>query len=122
MFVLAQAVAFAGAGIGAFFYLVKIHNELELKCEKWFVLAGATAAHSPLNHHGADPMIEEFVQLYVNGNHDMSAENWVRFQHFWFDLEHNPKANASESLCARGFRELCEHKMRRDKTIDQAKR
>lgn len=97
-------------------------EELDKKAEKWFVLAGTTALHSPDNHLGADPEIERFVTLYRRHNHDMPEEtgsDWAFWRLFFSGLMKRENATPNERALAEGFKELCEHKLTRAGLLEQ---
>ncbi len=127
VFCLSQALAFAGAGITAYFILITKmaearveaehrFTELETKCEKWFVLSASNALHKDDDRFGMDRDLEHFVILYKSHNHDMPADKWVYYQKVFREIMANKLATPNEKMLAEGLAELCEHKMMRDQT------
>jgi hypothetical protein len=95
-------------------------HELDAKAEKWFVLAGTAALHSPDDHLKADPEVERFVRLYKQHNHDLPLEkgsDWAYFRGVFIRMMESPDANPNEQALAEGYVELCEHKLSRDGLI-----
>lgn len=92
-------------------------SELERKAERWFVLAGTKAMHSPDDHLGIDKELERFGALYIKHHADMPNtpnESWDYWRSFFINVRENPDANTTEKLLAVGYIQLCEHKMSGD--------
>lgn len=122
VFCLGEFGATISAGIIGYFILhskisdARIDSEhrftaLEIKIEKWFVITGSTALHSPNDHLGADRELETFVMDYRQHNHELPSEKWFFYRGVFKRIMDNPNATANEKVLADGFVELCEHKL-----------